>query len=80
MRYAALLRDVNVSGRNRVPKHELQAALEGLGFKNVVIYLNSGNAVFTSDNTVDARLVQLALEERFGFAIPTARRNVLLWI
>lgn len=71
MRYVALLRGVNVGGKNRVPKQDFQTVLEGLGFRDVVIYLNSGNAVFTSDDVVESRDVQTALEEYFGFAIPT---------
>ncbi len=71
MRYVALLRGVNVGGNHRVPKAEFQAVLESLGFRDVVIYINSGNAVFTSDDEVDASAVQAALEKHFGFAIPT---------
>ena len=71
MRYVALLRGVNVGGNHRVPKAEFQAVLEDLGFQDVVIYINSGNAVFTSDDEVSASVVQTALEAHFGFAIPT---------
>ena len=71
MRYAALLRGVNVGGNNRLPKLEFQKVLEGLGFYDVAIYLNSGNAVFTSDHKVEADKVQAALESHFGFNIPT---------
>lgn len=71
MRYVALLRGVNVGGKHRVPKQEFQGVLEGLGFKDVVIYINSGNAVFTSSSEVDAMAVQRTLEDRFGFVIPT---------
>lgn len=71
MRYVALLRGVNVGGNHRVPKGEFQAVLESLGFHDVVIYINSGNAVFTSDTRPDAVYVQAALESHFGFSIPT---------
>ena len=71
MRYVALLRGVNVGGNHRVPKAEFQRVLESLGFRDVVIYINSGNAVFTSDSAVDANDVQAALETHFGFDIPT---------
>ena len=71
MIYVALLRGVNVGGNHRVPKADLQAVLEGLRFRNVRIYLNSGNAVFTSNDRVEAATVQRALEYCFGFAIPT---------
>src|SRR5690606_8872638 len=71
MRYVALLRGVNVGGKNRVPKAEFQEVLEDLGFTDVVIYINSGNAVFTSDHIVSADTVRGALETHFGFPIPT---------
>lgn len=70
MRYAALLRGVNVGGNHRVPKAEFLAVLEGLGFYDVTVYLNSGNAVFTSDKVVEPKTVQQALGEHFGFTIP----------
>lgn len=71
MRYAVLLRGVNVGGKNRVPKQDFQDALEGLGFYDVTVYLNSGNAVFTSHKPVDTKAVQAALQKHFGFVIPT---------
>jgi uncharacterized protein (DUF1697 family) len=71
MKYVALVRGINVGGNHRVPKTEFQAVLEGLGFRDVVIYINSGNAVFASDTQPKAADVQAALEKHFGFDIPT---------
>lgn len=71
MRYVVLLRGVNVGGKNRVPKLEFQQVLESLGFTDVVIYINSGNAVFSSGYEPSASDVQAALENHFGFPIPT---------
>jgi len=71
MKFVALLRGINVGGKNRVPKAEFQAVLEGLGFRDVVIYINSGNAVFTCDHKPKAAEVQAALKKHFGFDIPT---------
>ena len=71
MRYVALLRGVNAGGNRRVPKAEFQKVLEDLGFRDVVIYINSGNAVFTSDEEPKAHDVQTGLETHFGFTIPT---------
>ena len=70
-KYVVLLRGVNVGGNHPVPKKEFQAVLEGLGFTDVVIYLNSGNAVFASDTQPTAVKIQAALEAHFGFGIPT---------
>lgn len=70
-RYVVLLRGVNVGGGKRVPKAEFQQVLEDMGFRDVLIYINSGNAVFTSDDEPKASQVQAALEAHFGFTIPT---------
>ncbi len=71
MKYVALLRGVNVGGKHRLPKGEFQQVLEELGFFDVVIYINSGNAVFSCERVPIVRDVQAALEEYFGFSIPT---------
>lgn len=51
--YAALLRGVNVGGRNRVAMTDLRAILESLGYVGVRTYIQSGNAIFRSDETAD---------------------------
>lgn len=71
MRYAVLLRGVNVGGKHRVPKREFADALGQLGCTDVVVYLNSGNAVVTSSKKLEQPVVQTALETHFGFGIPT---------
>ena len=69
-RYAVLLRGVNAGGNRRVPKAEFAAVLEDLGFRDVLVYINSGNAVFTSDDEPDVTEIQATLERRFGFDVP----------
>ena len=44
--YIALLRAVNVGGYGKLSMAEFRKLLEGLGFKNVETYIQSGNAVF----------------------------------
>jgi uncharacterized protein (DUF1697 family) len=46
--YIALLRAVNVGGTGKLPMADFRKLLEGLGFKNVETYIQSGNAVFDS--------------------------------
>src|SRR5688500_2141012 len=46
MTFIALLRGVNVGKAKRVPMAEFRALLAALGYANVTILLNSGNAVF----------------------------------
>lgn len=71
MKYVVLLRGVNVGGGRRVPKVEFQHILESLGFRDVLVYINSGNAVFSADAAPKVSTIQDALEKHFGFTIPT---------
>lgn len=48
-KYIALLRGINVGGKNRVSMKELKELLEENGFQNVFPYINSGNIIFSSD-------------------------------
>ena len=48
-RYAAFLRGINISGKNKVPMAELKKRFEKLSFKEVKTYLNSGNVLFSSE-------------------------------
>lgn len=60
MRVAALLRGVNVGGKNRVAMPALRELLAGLGFTDVETLLQSGNAVFgagrASPATIEGRV------------------------
>lgn len=47
-RYIALLRGINVGGKNKVPMPELKALFMENGFSEVVTYINSGNVIFSS--------------------------------
>ena len=58
-RCVALLRGVNVGGHRRVPMAQLREVLTAAGLADVQTYLQSGNAVFTSD-LPPAELEQLA--------------------
>jgi uncharacterized protein (DUF1697 family) len=76
---AALLRGVNVGGKNRVPMAQLRALLEELGFARVATYIASGNVVF--DSTLGAReaedLIERALPPRFALDTQPVRVLVL---
>lgn len=61
MRYAALLRGVNLGGHNRIPMAALRTAVEDLGFEDVATYVQSGNVVFRAPSRPEASLVR-ALE------------------
>jgi uncharacterized protein (DUF1697 family) len=46
--YLALLRGINVGGKNKVPMAGLRTCLEELGCENVRTYIASGNVLFES--------------------------------
>lgn len=54
--YVALLRAVNVAGRNRVGMSDLRQMLTGMGFEDLRTLLQSGNAVFKGPRQSPAAL------------------------
>ncbi|MBQ1307227.1 MAG: DUF1697 domain-containing protein [Erysipelotrichaceae bacterium] len=72
-RYIALLRGINISGKNRIPMAELKKGFEDLSFQDVRTYLNSGNVIFSGDeNDVPGLKERIGkmIKERFGLDIP----------
>jgi uncharacterized protein (DUF1697 family) len=73
MNYIALLRGINVSGKNSIKMVELTAMMEALKFKNIKTYIQSGNIVF-SDNSDDTRKleakIKAAILKTFGHTVP----------
>jgi uncharacterized protein (DUF1697 family) len=49
--HIALLRGINVGGRNRVAMADLREVMASLGHTGVVTYIQSGNVVFTTTET-----------------------------
>jgi uncharacterized protein (DUF1697 family) len=73
----ALLRGVNVGGRNAVAMADLRSAFEGAGYSAVSTYIQSGNVLFTSDApraTMEDRLESL-LGRRFGLPLVVVVRS-----
>ena len=48
MKFVALLRGINVGGKNKVPMAALKACFQELGYENVQTYIASGNVIFES--------------------------------
>jgi uncharacterized protein (DUF1697 family) len=55
-RYVALLRGINVGGKNPIPMPALKAAFEDAGFADVRTYIQSGNVVFSAPSSGQAEL------------------------
>jgi uncharacterized protein (DUF1697 family) len=68
-RYVALLRGINVGGRNKVAMADLRQIAESLGHTEVATYIQSGNMVFTSPDSSASGLadaLERAIAERLG--------------
>ena len=57
-RYVALLRGINVGGKNAIPMPALKAAFEDHGFDEVRTYIQSGNVVFSTPTSSQAALTR----------------------
>lgn len=68
--YIALFRGINVGGKNVLPMRDLISLLESLGSRKVDTYIQSGNAVFQSEEA-DASLlsskISAAIAEKYAF-------------
>ncbi len=68
--YIALLRGINVGGKNSLPMKDLRSILESLGASNVKTYIQSGNVVFQStskDGSSFSKRLGVEIRERYGF-------------
>ncbi len=76
--YLALLRGINVGGKNQIPMKELVQLFVDIGCGDVRSYIQSGNIVFRADpplaETIPAR-VTAAIAERFGCEVPVLLRT-----
>ena len=78
MRYVALLRGINVGGKNMIKMERLRETVAALGFENVATYINSGNIAFDTAKTADyvlASKLHDAIRAEFGFDISTIVRS-----
>jgi uncharacterized protein (DUF1697 family) len=69
--HVALLRGINVVGRNKVSMTELRLVAESLGHRDVATYIQSGNVVFATaqpnaDCTALADDLEIAVADRLG--------------
>lgn len=76
--HVALLRGVNVGGKNKLPMKSLVAIFEALGAENVRTYIQSGNVVFGASKRDASGLpakVESAIASEFGHDVPVVLRS-----
>lgn len=72
-KYIALLRGINIGGKNKIVMKELKSAFEELDFKNVVTFINSGNVIFSSDENnkqILIKKIETKIKNSFNLDIP----------
>ena len=76
MEYVALLRGINVGGKNKVVMSELREQIAAAGFVNVRTYINSGNLLFEAEGDAPredvAQVIEDLLARRYEFPIRLA--------
>ena len=78
MKYVALLRGINVGGKNIVSMAMLRDHLAGVGYRNVRSYINSGNILLESN--LGARTLSISIENLLAqnFALDSSLIKVLV--
>ena len=74
----ALLRGINVGGKNKLPMKDLAALFRDAGCEDVRTYIQSGNVLFRAGATPpDAipSLISASIEDRFGYRVPVVTRT-----
>jgi uncharacterized protein (DUF1697 family) len=74
MKSVALLRGINVGGKNLLPMKELAAIFEKAGAREVETYIQSGNVVFEGGADLASK-VSKAIGKKFGFEAPIVVRT-----
>ena len=68
--YVALLRGINVGGKNLIKMTDLKTCFESLGFKDVRTYIQSGNVLFRAAGSDQANLtkrIENAISKSFNY-------------
>jgi uncharacterized protein (DUF1697 family) len=76
--HVALLRGINVGGKNRLPMADLATMFEDAGCRSVTTYIQSGNVLFQASPALARRipsLIKKAIADGFDYDIPVLTRT-----
>jgi uncharacterized protein (DUF1697 family) len=76
--FVALLRGINVGGKNSLPMRDLVALFEDLGCRQVRTYIQSGNVVFEANEALGRRVpeaITRAIAKKTKLTIPVVTRT-----
>ena len=77
-KYVALLRGINVGGKNVIKMEALRTEFERMGFLSLKTYIQSGNVLFRSelkDTVKIERKIEKALKTKFNYAAKALVRS-----
>ena len=74
--YVALLRGINVGGKNIIRMADLRSCFEAEGFQDVVTYIQSGNVIFRAPGSTPGALT-IRIEEMLASAFDYQARVAL---
>jgi uncharacterized protein (DUF1697 family) len=77
--HLALLRGINVGGKNKIAMTDLRSLFVEAGCRDVQTYIQSGNVIFTADATIVTPLaddISAQIAARFGYQVPVVMRTV----
>ena len=76
--YVALLRGINVGGKNSLPMKDLSALFEKAGCSQVATYIQSGNVVFQADARLAGQIagvISKEIKKGFKLDVPVVVRS-----
>src|SRR5712692_9552134 len=76
--YIALLRGINVGGKNKLPMQELVAMFVDAGCDDARSYIQSGNVIFRAGPSVAEQLpgrIATQIAKRYGYRTPVVLRT-----
>ncbi|WP_219837369.1 DUF1697 domain-containing protein [Paenibacillus sp. R14(2021)] len=79
--YIALIRGINVGGKNKIAMAELRQELEAVGLNRVQTYIQSGNVVFESEHSASAlrESIEQAITRISGITAQVMLRTSVQW-
>jgi uncharacterized protein (DUF1697 family) len=79
--FVAMLRSINVGGRNRVAMADLLALVGALGYRDAATYVQSGNVVFSGSGSTAgvARSIEQRIVSDLGLTVPVVVRSRSQW-
>lgn len=78
-RYIALLRGINISGKNKISMSLLKSYFIELGYTNIFTYLNSGNIVFSVNESREIDLADKIGEPTIELEQICICKNAIFW-